>query len=126
MVVKSMQKTSSSHRIELLCMGVQILLGHINCPWHSYIYFSQKSWMDAATWLHEKFVPYVKRFCEENSVEYKILLILDNALAHPSTDMLTSLDGRVTARSLPPTTSIAQPMDQGVLKALKRHHQWTA
>ncbi|XP_062500428.1 jerky protein homolog-like [Corticium candelabrum] len=60
-----------------------------NLPVH---YFSQqKSWMDArlfTDWFHHKFVPHVKRFCEENVIEYKILLLLDNAPAHPSIEML--------------------------------------
>ena len=88
-------------------------------------YFSQqKGWMDSKLferWFQEKFVPHVKRFCQEQGVEYKILLLLDNAQAHPSVEMLQSADGKVTTMFLPPNaTSILQPMDQGVLEPLKR------
>ena len=91
-------------------------------------YFSQrKGWMDSKLferWFQEKFVPHVRRFCQEQGVEYKILLLLDNAPAHPSTETLQSADGKVTTMFLPPnTTSILQPMDQGVLEALKRQYK---
>ena len=80
-------------------------------------YAQHKAWMDT----NEKFVPYVKRFCEDQGIEYKILLLLDNAPAHPSSEELKSADGNVTTIFLPPnTTSILQPMDQGVIEALKR------
>ena len=96
-----------------------------NLPVH---YFSQqKSWMDArlfTDWFHHKFVPRVKRFCEENVIEYKILLLLDNAPAHPSIEVLQSRDGCVTTMFLPPnTTSLMQPMDQAVLDPLKRRYK---
>ena len=34
-------------------------------------------------WFHNMFVPHVKKFCEDKSIEYKILLLVDNAPAHP-------------------------------------------
>ena len=91
-------------------------------------YFSQqKSWMDArlfTDWFHHKFVPHVKRFCEGNVIEYKILLLLDNAPAHPSIEVLQSRDGCVTTMFLPPnTTSLMQTMDQAVLNPLKRRYK---
>ena len=91
-------------------------------------YFSQpKAWMDARlfeTWFHEKFVPHVKKFCHNHGIEYKVLLLLDNAPAHPSAEKLKSRDGKVTTMFLPPnTTSILQPMDQGILEATKRRYK---
>ena len=75
-------------------------------------------------WFHDKFVPHVKKFCEQNGIEFKILLLLDNAPAHPSTARLQSRGGEVTTMFLPPnTTSILQPMDQGILEALKRRYK---
>ena len=96
-----------------------------NLPVH---YFSQqKSWMDArlfTDWFHHKFVPHVKRLCEGNVIEYKILLLLDNAPANPSIEVLQSHDGCVTTMFLPPnTTSLVQPMDQAVLDPLKRRYK---
>ena len=68
-------------------------------------------------------MPHVKKYCEKEGVGYKILLLLDNAPSHPSTEILQSRDGKVTTLFLPAnTTSIIQPMDQGILEALKRHY----
>ncbi len=82
-------------------------------------YFSQKkAWMDTAIftkWFHEIFVPYVRKFCRENEIEYNILLLLDKTPAHPSKPTLQSSDGKVKTKFLPPnTTSLIQPMDQGI------------
>ena len=66
-------------------------------------------------WFQDKFVPCVKKFCLDKKMEYKVLLLLDNAPAHPSCDKLTSRDGKP-----PNTTSILQPLDQGVLEAMKQ------
>ena len=91
-------------------------------------YMSQsKAWMNATlfeAWFHDKFIPCVKKFCLDKKKEYTVLLLLDNAPAHPSCDKLTSRDGKVTSLFLPPyTTSILQPLDQGVLEAMKRRYK---
>lgn len=53
-----------------------------------------------------------------------MLLLLDNAPAHPSTEKLVSADRKVTTLFFPPnTTSILQPMGQGILEALKRRYK---
>ena len=75
-------------------------------------------------WFQLKFLPFVKHFCQKVSIEYKALLLLDNALAHPSVEKLNSEDGRVVAMFLSAnTTSIIQPMDQGILEAMKRRYK---
>nr|XP_045603512.1 tigger transposable element-derived protein 7-like [Procambarus clarkii] len=52
--------------------------------------------------------------------DVKAMLLIDNAPAHPIAK-LTLLDGKITHMALPPnTTSLIQPMDQGVIYALKR------
>ena len=48
------------------------------------------------------------------------VLVLDNCSAHPNVEDLVSDYGKITAHYLPPNvTSLIQPMDQGVLVALK-------
>ncbi len=49
----------------------------------------------------------------------KILLLLDNALAQSSVECLQSSDGKVTSIFLPANNTSIQPMDQGVVEALK-------
>ena len=50
---------------------------------------------------------------------------MDNAPpAHPSAEVLQSRDGKVKTIFLPPkTTSVLQPMDQGILEATKRQYK---
>lgn len=70
-------------------------------------------------WFHERFTPSVEKFCKE-----KRLLLLDNAPSHPSAATLQSPDGKIKSIFLPPnTTSIIQPMDQGVLEPCKRRYK---
>ena len=89
-------------------------------------YAAQKNVLDGYTkifeeWFHRKFVPHVKQFC---LIDYKVLLLLDNAPAHPSTEKLVSADRKVTTLFFPlNTTSILQPMGQGILEALKRRYK---
>ena len=92
-----------------------------------YYYKQGNAWMDAnvfESWFHNNFVPYVKKHCTDNNVEYKVLLLIDNAPAHPSEEVLKSKDGKVVTMFLPPnTTSVIQPMDQGILVGMKRHYK---
>ena len=89
-------------------------------------YFAQnKSWVDRkifGDWFHNKFVPRVRQFCDEKGIPFHILLLLDNAPGHPSA--LESSNGNVKTLFLPSnTTSIIQPMDQGILDPCKRRYK---
>ena len=82
----------------------------------------RNAWMNSeifAEWSTKEFVPAVKRHqLLQNIHSPKALLLIDNCSAHP--DELSSRDGSVTCMFLPPnTTSLIQPMDQGVLQAMK-------
>ncbi|XP_050304313.1 jerky protein homolog-like [Anthonomus grandis grandis] len=49
------------------------------------------------------------------------VLLLDNAPSHPDVEQLKSTDGNIFVAYFPPNvTSIAQPMDQGVIETMKR------
>lgn len=90
-------------------------------------YKSQRNaWMNSeifAEWFTKEFVPAVKRHQRlQNIHSPKALLLIDNCSAHP--DELSSCDGSVTCMFLPPnTTSLIQPMDQGVLQAMKNRYK---
>ena len=75
----------------------------------------QKSWVDSV--LFEECVRELDgKFLRENR---KIALIIDNCPAHPTIGNLSN----VRLIFLPPnTTSVSQPMDQGVIKCLKAHY----
>ena len=56
--------------------------------------------------------------------ESKAVLVLDNCSAHPKASELVSADGKIFAHFLPANvTSLIQPMDQGVLQAIKMRYR---
>jgi hypothetical protein len=76
-------------------------------------------------WFFNHFIPDVQHYKTDvlkiPSHEIKVVLLLDNAPAHPNAERLGSRDGRIKCFFLPPnTTSLIQPMDQGVIVACKR------
>uniref|UniRef100_A0A3Q1BQ93 DDE-1 domain-containing protein n=1 Tax=Amphiprion ocellaris TaxID=80972 RepID=A0A3Q1BQ93_AMPOC len=78
-----------------------------------------KAWMTKALnldWFKQCFIPEVKRYLREKGLDFKVLLLLDNAGGHAD-DL--SYDG-VQIEFLPPnTTSLIQPLDQGIIRAFK-------
>ena len=76
----------------------------------------KKSWMDST--LFEEWVRELdNQFEKENR---KIALIIDNCTAHPEIGGLKAID----LFFLPPnTTSVLQPMDQGVIRSLKARYR---
>ena len=92
------------------------------------LYRAQKNaWMDSqifSDWFHKDFVPSVTKYLKERGLTVKALLLLDNAPSHPDLPTLVSKDGNIKALFLPPnTTSLFQPMDQGVIEAMKRRYR---
>ena len=82
------------------------------------VYKSQKkSWMDS-----EIFVEWVRKLDRRfTTAERKVALVIDNCPSHPHViNDLSAID----IIFLPPnTTSILQPMDQGVIRSLKAHYR---
>ena len=78
-----------------------------------------KGWITkqlSSDWFHECFIPQVKRYLGDKGLAFNVLLLLDNAGGH-APDL--SHDG-VWVEFLPPnTTSLIQPMDQGVIRSFK-------
>lgn len=81
----------------------------------------QKAWMNSTifkTWFFSEFVPSVEKHLAANNLPRKAILLLDNATTHPIADELK--DKEIKAVFLPPNvTAVCQPMDQGVIQALK-------
>jgi hypothetical protein len=112
-------------RIPLLILGraqkPRCLNGEITCP---FVYKSTPNgWMDTKTfneWVLEVFWPHVVRFCESRMQTPRAGLVLDNHSSHGS---LPNVQG-IRAIYLPPnTTSLLQPMDHGVIAALKKRYK---
>ncbi|CAM4548127.1 unnamed protein product [Caretta caretta] len=67
---------------------------------------NKKAWVTAALfldWLHKCFIPEVKRYLEEKGLDFKVLLIVDNAPAHPAALRFVHNDVQIVF--LPPNTT---------------------
>ncbi|XP_065259354.1 tigger transposable element-derived protein 1-like [Emys orbicularis] len=82
---------------------------------------NKKTWVTAALfldWFHKCFILEVKQYLEEKGLDFKVLLIVDNAPGHPAALRFAHNDVEVVF--LPPNaTSILQPLDQGVISCFK-------
>ncbi|GFU04601.1 tigger transposable element-derived protein 1 [Trichonephila clavipes] len=80
-----------------------------------------KAWMTAAIfteWFNNCFVPEVEAYMKEKSLDFKVLLIVDNAASHPQLE-----HPNVQLVFLPPnTTSLIQPLDQGIIATFKKYY----
>lgn len=137
--------TTGTHKLPLLFVGKNVYtysnlsfavgkaanprcFKHINKTALPVKYYNQKNaWVDAnifRNWFFVHFVPAVELYQRQRGLEPKALLLLDNASAHPNESILTNQVGTIKAMFLPPnTTSLIQPMDQGVLESLKRRYK---
>ena len=87
-------------------------LEYLPCEYKS----QKKSWMNS-----EIFKEWVRKIDRKfRADDRKIALIIDNCPAHPAISNLTNMQ----LVFLPPnTTSILQPMDQGVIRSLKAYYR---
>ncbi|GFX97449.1 tigger transposable element-derived protein 1 [Trichonephila clavipes] len=80
-----------------------------------------KAWMTTAIfteWFNNCFVPEVEAYMKEKSLDFKVLLIVDNAASHPQLE-----HPNVQLVFLPPnTTSLIQPLDQGIIATFKKYY----
>ncbi|XP_062534755.1 jerky protein homolog-like [Armigeres subalbatus] len=93
-----------------------------------YYKHSKKAWTNRSLfneWFHTQFVPLVQAFSIQQGIEPKALLLLDNCTAHhEGSKALESEDGLISVVFLPPNcTSEGQPMDQGVINAIKKRYK---
>jgi hypothetical protein len=78
---------------------------------------NKKAWMTGSLiedWFFNCFIPEVESYLKKINLDFKVLLLLDNALRHPK---------NVKVIFLPPnTTSLIQPIDQGIIATFKAHY----
>lgn len=87
--------------------------------------WNRKAWMASEIfwdWFHNCFVPEVERYLQSKNLAFRVLLILDNAPVHCHEE-LENAHPNVEVLFLPPnTTSLIQPLNQGIIKAFKAHY----
>ncbi|XP_049758085.1 tigger transposable element-derived protein 1-like [Elephas maximus indicus] len=72
-------------------------------------------------WFTGCFCPAVENYCAQNGLPHRALLLLDVAPCHPA--HLDGLSAHVRVEFLPKNTStLIQPMNQGVIAAFKAHY----
>ncbi|GFY26148.1 tigger transposable element-derived protein 1 [Trichonephila clavipes] len=80
-----------------------------------------KAWMTTAIfteWFNNCFVPEVEAYLKKKSLDFKVLLIFDNAASHPQLE-----HPNVQLVFLPPnTTSLIQPLGHGIIATLKKYY----
>ncbi|GFX47983.1 tigger transposable element-derived protein 1 [Trichonephila clavipes] len=80
-----------------------------------------KAWMTTAIfteWFNNCFVPEVEAYMKKKSLDFKVLLIVDNAASHPQLE-----HPNVQLVFLPPnTTSLIQPLDQSIIATFKKYY----
>ncbi|KAI1888220.1 hypothetical protein AGOR_G00182770 [Albula goreensis] len=85
---------------------------------------NKKAWVTGTLtmdWLNNCFVRDVERYLTRKNLAFKVLLILENAPGHP--EALQFAHPNVEVVFLPPnTTSLLQPMDQGIIETFKRYY----
>lgn len=90
---------------------------HLPVFWRS----NKKAWVTAdlfRDWFDNCFVPEVKTYLESKNLPFKALLLIDNAPGHPQIE-----HQNVKVMFLPAnTTSLLQPLDQGVIAAFKAYY----
>ena len=122
---------TGTHKLKPLCIGKSAkprCFHHVNMETMPLAYTaSGNAWMTAAIfteWFKKSFVPSVRRHLRECRMEEKALLLFDNCRVHPPAGMLRSADRNITVMYMPPnTTSVIQPLDQGIIAAFKRRYR---
>ncbi|GBM46116.1 Jerky -like [Araneus ventricosus] len=119
---------SGSHRVKLTLVGKSKkprCFKNINKTALPVHYMHQESaWMNFrlfSEWFHDCFIPEVKKNLKKLKLK-KAILLIDNASSHPDVETLKA-ESITCIFMLPNTTTILQPMDQGVIESMKRRYR---
>lgn len=87
---------------------------------------NKKAWMTSSLfldWIKNCLFKELKAFSKINNIPFKFLILLDNAPGHSKLELLNNFCPGLTFHFFPPnTTSLIQPMDQGVISTFKIYY----
>ncbi|XP_032710502.1 tigger transposable element-derived protein 1-like [Lontra canadensis] len=92
-------------------------VNHIPVHWR----WNRKAWR-TSDWLHNCFIPEVECYLQGRNLAFRVLLILDNAPVHCCEELKNAHPNVEALFMHPNTTSLLQPLDQGIIKASKAHY----
>uniref|UniRef100_K7FE06 HTH CENPB-type domain-containing protein n=1 Tax=Pelodiscus sinensis TaxID=13735 RepID=K7FE06_PELSI len=129
MMILACSNATGNHKLRLTFIGKAKkprAFKNIACTALPVSYKNQRNaWMDSAIfrgWFFNEFLLSVEQFLNSLALPRKAILVIDNESSHPHEDELISGNNRVIF--LPSNiTSLCQPMDQGVLEALKKKYR---
>lgn len=85
---------------------------------------NKKAWVTSVIfcdWFLNCFVPEVETYLKNNNLDFKAVLVLNNAPGHPPE--LETMHPNIKVIFLPPNmTALVQPMDQGIIHVFKLHY----
>lgn len=121
---------AGTHKLKMMLIGTATKprcfpqnIASLNIHYRS----NKNAWMTRvlfAEWFNKEFVPSVRTFSQQKDIEPKALLLLDNCTGHHVGCDLESEDGLIKCAYLPANvTSLGQPMDQGVIAAIKMRYK---
>ena len=100
-----------------------VLIGYAKNSLPVYWYSNSTGWITGdifQSYVKDQLENELKEYCRSQGLPFKILMLLDNAPAHPQA--LLDLHEDINFVYLPPnTTSLIQPMDQSIIRMLKTH-----
>ena len=120
-----------SHRLKPCIVGTAMRPGAIKDVMYSlpvHYYSSRKAWFTfdiVKRYLFDHAFPEIRRYQEDvlkiQPDRVRAIVLMDNCPAHPPESEMMTEDGRIRCIFLPKnTTSLIQPMDQGIIYAAKR------
>ncbi|GFQ87580.1 tigger transposable element-derived protein 1 [Trichonephila clavata] len=92
-----------------------ININNLSVYWNA----NKKAWVTATLftdWFSNRFVPDVKKYLLQKGLPFKVLLLLDNAPGHPKYLQYENVEIVFLPKN---TTSILQPLDQGIISTFK-------
>ncbi|GFQ91990.1 tigger transposable element-derived protein 1 [Trichonephila clavata] len=92
-----------------------ININNLSVYWNA----NKKAWVTATLftdWFNNRFVPDVKKYLLQKGLPFKVLLLLDNAPGHPKYLQYENVEIVFLPKN---TTSILQPLDQGIISTFK-------
>lgn len=122
---------TGTHKLPLVCIGrgkrSRTFTSQESKSLPVHYYSQETAWMDHEifkSWFQNHFVPAVRQHLRYQGLPETALLLIDRSSSHPSDQHLRSEDGFFFVQFFPSKVrSLMQPMEQGIIRDMKRHYR---